>query len=82
MSDSKRDEFRKKLESAGVIEVLNRAMSELQSKQNKPEHPLAFVREHIGAPPCEDIDALIRENQDLKARRYQLEQELAALEGN
>lgn len=80
MADPKRVAFRKYLESAGVLEVLNRAMTALQGLEEKPENPLAFVRENIGAPPCEDVDALIRENQDLNARVYQLRREIAALE--
>lgn len=80
MSDPKRDAFRKYLESGQVMEVLNRAMIALQELDEKPEHPLAFVREHIGAPPCEDVDALIRENQDLTARVAQLQYELSVLE--
>ncbi|OHT12809.1 hypothetical protein TRFO_17282 [Tritrichomonas foetus] len=46
-----------------------------------PEDPLAFVRENIGAPPIENVDALVRENQDLTARVTQLRQELAIYEG-
>ncbi|OHT17540.1 hypothetical protein TRFO_02596 [Tritrichomonas foetus] len=53
------------------------ALNELDSF---PEDPLAFVRENIGAPPMENVDALVRENQDLTARVTKLRQELAILE--
>jgi hypothetical protein len=55
-------------------------MSALNDADPLPDDPLSFVRNAIGAPPAENIDALIRENQDLTARLLQLRYELAALE--
>ncbi|KAK8884471.1 hypothetical protein M9Y10_043582 [Tritrichomonas musculus] len=82
MTDLKRDAFRKYLESNNVIEVLDRAMLALSELDTLPEDPLPFVRENIGAPPLEtNVDALVRENQDLTARITQLKQEIAVYEG-
>ena len=81
MTDLKREAFRKYLEQNNVIEVLNRAMQALNELPTFPEDPVAFVRENIGAPKMENVDALVRENQDLTARLTQLKQELAIYEG-
>ena len=81
MSDSKREQFKKYLETGNVIEVFNRAMLALNELEEPPEDPLAFVRENMGAPPCENVDKLIRENQDLTAKLIRLRQEITLLEG-
>lgn len=82
MADNKRDAFRKFLESGNVIETLNRAMIALHELDEPPEDPVQFIRQNIGSEYTdENLDALIRENQDLKARYIKLQQELAVLEG-
>lgn len=82
MSDGKREAFRKFLESGNVIETLNRAMIALHELDEPPADPIQFIRQNIGSEYSdEDIDALIRENQDLKVRYIKLQQELASLEG-
>ena len=78
---TKQQEFRKYLESGQVIESLNRAMTELHHQDPPPEDPLAFIRQVIGAPPGPNVDALIRENQDLTALLAIRKQELARLQG-
>jgi hypothetical protein len=77
MADPKRQAFRSYLEDGGVIDALNRAMLALSQQNPFPSEPLALVREQIGAPPIAvDIDALIRQNQDLTAEAARLEFEL------
>lgn len=73
---SKREQFRKYLEAGNVIETLNRAMINLHEQSPLPEDPLAFIREVIGAPPAENVDALIRKNQDLHARVIHLRNQI------
>jgi len=80
MADPTRESFRTYLESSGVIEALNRVMADLNELEEKPADVLAYVREAIGAPPYENVDALIRENQDITARVARLRAELAALD--
>ena len=77
---SKREAFRKYLETGSVMETLNRAMIQLHEQEDKPEDPLNFIRNVIGATPGEDVDALIRKNQDLHARVVQLRNELDLLQ--
>jgi hypothetical protein len=83
MADPKRGPFRSYLEDGGVIESLNRAMTTLSQQNPLPTDPLAFIREQIGAPPIsENIDALIRENQDLTAEVVRLELEVETKNAN
>jgi hypothetical protein len=82
MAQSKREAFRSYLDKGGVYDALNSAMTDLNDANPRPADPLAFVREKIGAPPLDtNVDALLRENQDLTARSLQLRYEIAALEG-
>ncbi|EAX96435.1 hypothetical protein TVAG_284050 [Trichomonas vaginalis G3] len=76
---SKREQFRKYLEAGNVIETLNKAMFSIHSEDPRPADPLAFIREVIGAPPAENVDALIRKNQDLHARVIMLRNQLDML---
>jgi hypothetical protein len=81
MADARRPAFRTYLEEGNVIETINRAMTALNEQSPRPDDPLAFVLDNIGAPPLGadgNVDALIRENQDLTARVARLEIELAA----
>jgi hypothetical protein len=81
MAEAKRPAFRKYLEERNVIETINRAMTALNEQSPRPDDPLAFVLDNIGAQPLGpdgNVDALIRENQDLTARVARLEFELAA----
>ncbi|GIY78699.1 uncharacterized protein CDAR_520611 [Caerostris darwini] len=47
--DSEREEFRKYLESSGVLDVLTRAMKDLYEKESKPDDPLSFLTSALGA---------------------------------
>jgi hypothetical protein len=77
MADPKRPAFRQYLEDGGVIDALNRAMTNLSQENPPPDDSLAYIREQIGAPPIPvNVDALIRENQDLTAELVRLEFEL------
>jgi hypothetical protein len=78
MTDPKRGAFRDYLEENGVIDGLNRAMTALSQCNPLPPDPLAFVREQLGAPPVDNIDVLIRQNQDLTAELYRLQAEFEA----
>lgn len=78
---NQREEFRKYLETGQVMDMLNRAMTDLHQQDPLPDDPLAFIREAIGAPQGPNVDALIRENQDLTAQLILKQKELAQLQG-
>ena len=80
MADSKRENFRKYLESGNVMEVLTHALVSLYEEPEPPEDPLNYIRKVIGAGEGVDIDALVRRNQDLKEEVASLTQQIQELE--
>ncbi|XP_059141634.1 c-Myc-binding protein-like [Physella acuta] len=88
-NDSKREEFRKYLEKAGVMDALARVLVGLHEEPEKPNNALDFLRQNLNAtgPETADVEALKlevtelrqkceqlqEENNDLKARLQQLE---------
>lgn len=47
--DCKRDQFRKYIESKGVIDMLSKVLAKLLEAPVKPEHPIDFIRDNLGA---------------------------------
>ena len=80
MADSKREEFRKYLDQSKILDVLSTAMVHLEKEETFPEDPLAYIRNEIHAEQKENIDKLLRENQDLKGRIAWLQREIFELE--
>lgn len=80
MADEKREAFRRYLDEGSVVKTLGDAMTALNELADKPADPLNFVRGQIGGNPVENVDALIRENQDLTARAARLKWELEAFD--
>lgn len=64
--DSKRDEFRKFLERAGLIDLVSKCFIKLYEETEKPENPIEFFRENIG-------DAL-KEKMKIKMLQAELEE--------
>lgn len=79
--DSKREEFRKYLERAGVMDALTKVLVSLYEEAEKPDDALDYVRKHLdrGGPDSEDIEAIKAELDVSKAKIEELEQENAAL---
>lgn len=77
---SKRENFRASLENEGVMEALTRALVSLYEEPEQPADPVAYIRQIIGANDGVDVDALVRENQELKSRIAALKQEIDTLE--
>jgi hypothetical protein len=80
MAESKRENFRKYLESGNVMEALTRALVSLYEEPEQPAGPLNYIRAAIGAGEGVDIDALFRKNQDLKEEVATLTRQIAELE--
>lgn len=79
-TESKRENFRKYLENANVMDSLTRAIVALYEESEQPVDPLNFIRQSIGAGDGVDIDALVRRNQELKAEVAALTQQISELE--
>jgi len=73
-ADSKREEFRKYLEKAGVMDVLTRVLVGLYEEPEKPNNALDFLRQHIGAAPPETADV-----ESLKLQICELQQQVEKL---
>lgn len=83
--------FRKYVESNGVVEMMCKAMIELMNSPVKPENPLDFIRDNLGATlkekmqidhlqqECEayrkEVDDLKRQLEEVKQQQQQQEQE-------
>jgi hypothetical protein len=80
MAETKRENFRKYLETGNVMEALTRALVSLYEEAEPPRDPLNYVREALGAGEGVDIEALVRRNQDLKEEIATLKQQITELE--
>lgn len=80
MTESKRENFRKYLESGNVMEALTRALVSLYEEPEQPADPLNYIRQSIGAGEGVDVDALVRRNQELKEEVASLTQQISELE--
>jgi len=88
-ADSKREEFRKYLEKAGVMDVLTKILVGLYEEPEKPNNAIDFLKQHLGAdaPQTADVEALKLEVTDLRQQveklteeNTELKQKLAAQE--
>ncbi|EAY23221.1 hypothetical protein TVAG_185270 [Trichomonas vaginalis G3] len=78
--NTRRENFRKYLETGDVIEALTSAIVNLYEQPEPPADPLNFLRQQLGASDGIDADALVRQNQDLKAKIASLNQTISELE--
>nr|XP_002127905.1 c-Myc-binding protein [Ciona intestinalis] len=76
-ADSKREEFRKYLEKAGVIDALTKVLVNLYEEPEKPNNALEFLNHHLSGdgPETPDVEALKVDVIELKAKVSQLTDE-------
>ncbi|KAM8736038.1 c-Myc-binding protein-like [Acanthopagrus schlegelii] len=69
-SDPKREQFRRYLEKAGVIDSLTSVLVALYEQQDRPSNAMEFIKEHLGAvgQASTDTEALQQEVVDLRQR--------------
>ncbi|XP_056143094.1 c-Myc-binding protein-like [Lampris incognitus] len=83
-SDPKREQFRRYLEKAGVLDSLTSMLVALYEQAEKPNNALEFLKQHLGAADQDSADTLalrqelaelrqkcallVDENKDLKTR--------------
>lgn len=78
--DCKRDQFRKYIESKGVVDMLTKVLIKLLDAPIKPEHPMDFIRDNLGATHFEknQIEQLEQTVKDYKHEvedlKYQVEE--------
>ncbi|XP_061920057.1 c-Myc-binding protein-like [Entelurus aequoreus] len=75
--DHKREQFRRYLEKAGVVDSLTSVLVALYEQPEKPNNALEFVKQHLGTPGLNaaDTEALQQEVMDLRQRCERLEEE-------
>ncbi|XP_040900554.1 c-Myc-binding protein-like isoform X2 [Toxotes jaculatrix] len=76
-SDSKREQFRRYLEKAGVVDSLTSVLVALYEQPERPGNALEFVKQHLGAAgqTSSDTEALQQEVIDLRQRCARLAEE-------
>ncbi|KAK3096900.1 hypothetical protein FSP39_004567 [Pinctada imbricata] len=76
-ADSKREEFRKYLEKAGVLDALTKVLVGLYEEPEKPNNALDFLKQHLGAsgPETADVEALKLEVTELRQKVESLQEE-------
>ncbi|KAG7201766.1 hypothetical protein KM043_004486 [Ampulex compressa] len=82
--DSKREEYRKYLERAGVLDALAKVLVTLYEEPEKPEDPLEYVRKYLGGitETNLEIDALKKELDEAKAKISELKAKLVKYEAD
>ncbi|KAJ1562449.1 hypothetical protein HK405_012034 [Cladochytrium tenue] len=80
--DQKKEDFRKYLEKNGIIDALTKVLVGLYEEPEKPENPVDFIKQFLGGPSDVDVDALKRENEDLRRRVDELQAQVEQLSVN
>jgi|TARA_B110001450_G_C17522877_1_gene441351 hypothetical protein len=79
-TEQKKEEFRKYLEKAGVIDQLTKVLVGLYEEPEKPGNVIEFIKKSLGAPSDTDVDQLMAENEALKRTQDDLNGKIQALE--
>ena len=75
-ADAKKDEFRKYLEKAGVLELLTKSLVSLYEEPEKPPSALDYLKASVGGGGDKDVIAELRkEGEKLRARLLEVEGE-------
>ncbi|XP_030851053.1 c-Myc-binding protein isoform X1 [Strongylocentrotus purpuratus] len=75
--DSKREEFRKYLEKAGVLDALTKILVALYEEPEKPNDALDFLKAHMGqgGPDTADVESLRLQVSELMQKVERLQDE-------
>ncbi|XP_018362619.1 PREDICTED: C-Myc-binding protein isoform X2 [Trachymyrmex cornetzi] len=79
---AKREEFRKYLERAGVMDALTKILVSLYEETEKPTDALEYIRKNLGGimDNTSEIDTLKKELEESKAKIAGLQSKLAKYE--
>ena len=68
--DAKKEEFKKYLEKAGVLEVQTKSLVSLYEEPDKPGDAVNYLKKSVGGTDNDkaEIDRLQSENTDLKSK--------------
>lgn len=81
-ADNKKEEFKKYLERAGVMDALTRILVVLYEEPEKPEDALEYIRTNLGGitEANEELSVLKKELAESKAQITELKSKLAKYE--
>ena len=79
-TEQKKEEFRKYLEKAGVIDQLTKVLVGLYEETEKPQNVIEFIKKSLGAPSDTDFEQLMSENEELKRQKMDLEKKIDTLQ--
>ena len=79
-TEQKKEEFRKYLERAGVIDNLTKVLVGLYEEPEKPGNAIEFIKKTLGAPSDTDVETLKAENEDLRRQKAELEKKVEDLQ--
>merc|ERR1719192_971462 len=73
--DAKKEEFKKYLEKAGVLEVLTKSLVSLYEEPDKPGDAVNYLKKSVGGTDNDkvEIERLQTENAELKAKLAAME---------
>ncbi|KOC66933.1 C-Myc-binding protein, partial [Habropoda laboriosa] len=82
--DSKREEFRKYLERAGVMDALTKVLVSLYEELEKPDDALEYIHQNLGGITEVDIEVetLRKELEEAKAKIAELKAKLVKYEAD
>ena len=79
-TEQKKEDFRKYLEKAGVIDQLTKVLVGLYEEPEKPNNVIEFIKKALGEPTDTDVEQLMAENESLKKNKIQLEKQIEDLQ--
>ena len=68
-TEQKKEEFRKYLEKAGVVDQLTKVLVGLYEEPEKPSNAIEFIKKCLGAPSDTDVDQLKADNEELRRQK-------------
>lgn len=72
-TEQKKEDFRKYLEKAGVIDQLTKVLVGLYEEPEKPGNVNDYIKRSMGAPSDTDVESLLAENEELKRQLQELQ---------
>jgi len=75
-TEQKKEEFRKYLEKAGVIDQLTKVLVGLYEEQEKPQNVIEFIKKSLGEPTDTDVEQLLAENETMKREKSELQKKI------
>eukprot|EP00250_Pteridium_aquilinum_P031516 c43760_g1_i1 orf=179-484(+) len=71
-SESKKEAFRKYLESSGVLDALTKVLVNLYEENEKPPSAIEFIQRNLGGPTSSEFESLKTEKEVLEAKYKEL----------